>query len=71
MQAGHYAGSFEFCDREASIRALKVEAALPPGTRYRSNVVSIDVTYADYLTLVKHENQWQFVTKAFFEHVNA
>jgi hypothetical protein len=87
MQAGHFSGSYEFFDRETFIRSVEGETALPPGTPYRSDIVSIDVTgdiavvkledacfgttFTDYLTLIKHEETWQIVMKAFFDHANA
>lgn len=87
MQAGHFGGTYEFFDRETFIRSLEGEAAVPPGTPYRAEIVSIDLTgdvavvkveddcfgttFTDYLTLIKHETQWQIVMKAFFDHANA
>jgi hypothetical protein len=87
MQAGHFNGSYEFFDRETFIASIEGETALPPGTPYRSEIVFIDVTgdvavvkvedecfgtmFTDYLTLIKHENRWQIVMKAFFDHANA
>jgi hypothetical protein len=87
MQAGHYNGIYEFFDRETFIGSVEGETALPPGTPYRSEIVSMEMTgdvavvkveddclgtsFTDYLTLIKHENQWQIVMKAFFDHANA
>lgn len=28
-------------------------------------------SFTDYLTLIKHENRWQIVIKAFFDQANA
>ncbi len=87
MQAGHFNGIYEFFDRETFIRSIEAETALPPGTSYRSEILSSDMTgdvavvkveddcfgttFTDYLTLIKHDNQWQIVMKAFFDHANA
>jgi hypothetical protein len=87
MQAGHFNGTYEFFDRETFIRSLEGETALPPGTPYRAAIISIDMTgdvavvkveddcfgttFTDYLTLINHENRWQIVMKAFFDHANA
>lgn len=87
MQAGHFGGSYESFDRETFIRSIEGETALPPGTPYRSEIVSMDMTgdvavvkveddcfgttFTDYLTLIKHEGRWQIVMKAFFDHANA
>ncbi len=27
-------------------------------------------TYTDYLTLIRHQNKWQIVMKAFYNHAN-
>ncbi|MEW9919512.1 nuclear transport factor 2 family protein [Marimonas sp. MJW-29] len=86
MQAGHFGGSYEFFDRDTFICSLEGEAALPPGTPYRWELLSIEMTgdvavvkveddcfgttFTDYLTLIKHDNQWQIVMKAFFDHAN-
>ena len=87
MQAGHFNGNYEFFDRETFIRSLGDEASVPPGSPYRSEIISMDMTgdvavvkvedecfgttFTDYLTLIKHEGQWQIVMKAFFDHANA
>ena len=87
MQAGHFNGIYEFFDRETFIKSLEKEEMLPPGTPYHSKLVSIDITgnvavvkvedecfgtsFTDYLTLIKNENRWQIVMKAFFDHANA
>ena len=87
LQAGHFGGIYEYFDRETFIRSVEGETALPPGTLYRLELVSIDMTgdvavvkveddcfgttFTDYLTLIKHEDKWQIVMKAFFDHANA
>lgn len=87
MQAGHLNGTYEFFDRETFIRSLEDEEMLPSGTPYTHEILSVDVTgnvavvkveddcfgttLTDYLTLIKHENRWQIVMKAFFDHANA
>lgn len=87
MQAGHFNGTYEFFDRETFIRSLEGEEMLPPGTPYNYEILSVDVTgdvavvkvvddcfgttFTDYLTLIKNENRWQIVMKAFFDHANA
>ncbi len=84
MQAGHYKGAYEYLTRDEFIESLKLEKMEPPGTPYRSRIVSIDRTgdvavakveddcfgtsFTDYLTLIKHDGQWQIVMKAFFDH---
>lgn len=87
MQAGHFDGTYEFFDRETFISSVEGETALPPGTPYEYEIVSLDITgdvavakvtdacfgttFTDYLTLIKHDGQWQIVMKAFFDHANA
>ncbi|PWJ21901.1 nuclear transport factor 2 family protein [Jannaschia seohaensis] len=84
MQAGHFNGTYEFFDRETFIRSLEGEEAAEPGTPYVSEILSIDLTgdvavvkvadecfgtrFSDYLTIIKHEGDWQIVMKAFFDH---
>ena len=86
MQAGHYKGSYEFFPRDDFIEALKQETMQPPGSPYKSSIVSIDMTgdvavakvtddcfgtfFTDYLTLIRHDGRWQIVMKAFFDHAN-
>lgn len=86
-QAGHFNGTYEFFDRETFIRSLEAEETLPSETPYTHEILSVDVTgdvavvkveddcfgttFTDYLTLIKHENRWQIVMKAFFDHANA
>lgn len=86
MQAGHYKGQFEFYDRDAFIEALESEKTEEPGTPYNAAIVSIDMTgdvavvkvineclgtsFTDYLTLIKVEERWRIVMKAFFDHAN-
>ena len=86
MQAGHFNGQYEFFDRDTFIKSLENEQMLPPGSKYNSEIISVDVTgdvavvkveddcfgtsFTDYLTLIKHDGQWQIVMKAFFDHAN-
>lgn len=86
MQAGHYKGQYEFFDRDTFIEALTQEKTEPPGTPYTSRIVSLDITgdvavvkvlddcfgtsFTDYLTLIRHDDRWQIVMKAFFDHAN-
>lgn len=86
MQAGHYKGEYEFFDRGTFIQALKKETMEPPGTPYKSQIASVDITgdvavvrvlddcfgtsFTDYLTLIKHDGRWQIVMKAFFDHAS-
>ena len=87
MQAGHFKGNYEFYSRDEFIEALKSEQMEEPGTPYKAEVLSIDITgdvalakvkddcfgtsFTDYLTLIRHEGRWQIVMKAFFDHANA
>ncbi len=87
MQAGHFNGIYEFFDRATFIGSIQGETALTPGTPYRSKLLSIDITgdvavakveddcfgtsFTDYLTLIKHDNRWQIVMKAFFDHAHS
>lgn len=87
MQAGHFKGNYEFYSRDEFIAALKSEKMEEPGTPYKAETLSIDLTgdvalakvnddcfgtsFTDYLTLIKHEGRWQIVMKAFFDHANA
>ncbi len=87
MQAGHFGGAYEYFDRDTFISSVVGETALPPGTPYRSEIVSVDMTgdvavvkvvddcfgttFTDYLTLIKHESRWQIVMKAFYDHANS
>jgi hypothetical protein len=87
MQAGHYKGNYEFFPRDEFIEALRAEKMEAPGTPYKSEILSIDITgdvalakvnddcfgtsFTDYLTLIRHEGRWQIVMKAFFDHANA
>lgn len=87
MQAGHFDGNYEYFDRETFIGSVEGDTALPPGTPYRWDVQSIDMTgdvavvkledacfgttFTDYLTLIRHEGRWQIVMKAFFDHARA
>jgi hypothetical protein len=87
MQAGHFGRAYEYFDREIFIQSVIGETALPPGTPYSYEIKSIDLTgdvavakvedacfgttFTDYLTLIRHEGQWQIVMKAFFDHADA
>lgn len=87
MQAGHFNGQYEFFDRDTFIKSLEHEEMLAPGSPYHAEIISIEITgdvavvkveddcfgtsFTDYLTLIKHENRWQIVMKAFFDHANA
>jgi hypothetical protein len=86
MQAGHSRGVYEFFTRDEFIESLKLEKMEEPGTPYHARIVSIDRTgdvavarveddcfgtsYTDYLTLIRHNGQWQIVMKAFYDHAN-
>ncbi|WP_373503221.1 nuclear transport factor 2 family protein [Aestuariivirga sp.] len=87
MQAGHFGGQYEFCNRYAFIESLQSAVMEAPGTPYKAQIVTIDITgdvavakvtddcfgtsFTDYLTLIKHDGKWQIVMKAFFDHANA
>lgn len=82
--AGHYLGNYDFMPREAFIDQLKGEPPEKPGTPIVFSIQSVDITgdtaiakvrddclgssFTDYLTLIKHEGQWQIVAKTFFDH---
>lgn len=84
MQAGHYNGQYEFFPRDEFIAAIKSEKKEPAGTPIKSDIAFIDITgdtavvklnddcfgssWTDYLTLIKHEDRWQIVMKAFHHH---
>lgn len=84
IQVGHFAGDYEFFSRQDFVDWLKTEPAEPEGTPYRAELLNIEVTgdiaiakvsdtcfgtdFTDYLVMVKHEGQWQIVTKAYFAH---
>ena len=86
MHSGHYKGNFEFYDRDAFIESLEDEQTEAPGAPCRSEILSLDSTgdvavakltveclgtsFTDYLTLIRVENQWRIVMKAFFDHAN-
>ncbi len=87
MQSGHYKGQFEFYDRDTFIESLESERTAEPGTPYAARVVSVDMTgdvavvkvtneslgtsFTDYLTLIRVEDRWRIVMKAFFDHADA
>ena len=87
MQAGHYNGQYEFFDRNEFIESLSGAEKVDPGSPYKFNILSIDMTgdvavakveddclgtsFTDYLTLIKHDGRWQIVMKAFFDHANS
>jgi hypothetical protein len=84
MQAGHFDGQYEYFTRDEFIEALGGAAPEKEGTPIVADVISIDMTgdvavakvyneclgttFTDYLTLIRHEGQWQIVMKAFFDH---
>jgi hypothetical protein len=86
MQAGHFNDQYEFFPREEFIAAIKSETRQPAGSPITSDIAFIDITgdiaiakvtddcfgtsWTDYLTLVRHDGQWQIVMKAFFDHAN-
>ena len=86
MQVGHFNGQYEFFPREQFITALKSETRQLPGSPITSEIAYIDITgdmaiakvtddcfgtsWTDYLTLMRHDGQWQIVMKAFFDHAN-
>jgi hypothetical protein len=86
MQSGHYKGQFEFYDRDTFIESLEDEKTEEPGTPYDAEILSVDMTgdvalvkvrneclgtsFTDYLTLIRVEDRWQIVMKAFFDHAN-
>ena len=86
MQAGHFNGQYEFFPREEFIAAIKPEARQPAGSPITSDIAFIDITgdtaiakvtdecfgttWTDYLTLIRHDGQWQIVMKAFFDHAS-
>jgi len=81
---GHFRGRLEYDPLDAFIDACKKEEAIPPGTPYFAEIVSIDVTgdtavvkliddylgirFTDYLTMVKTDGRWIIVNKAFYVH---
>ena len=86
MQAGHYNGQYELFPREDFITAIKSEPRQPPGSPITSEIAFINITgdiaiakvtddcfgtsWTDYLTLIRHDGQWQIVMKAFYDHAN-
>ena len=84
MQAGHYSGQYEFIPRDAFIEAIKGEKKEPEGSPFNYEIPLIDITgdiaiakindecfgtnWTDYLTLIKHDGNWQIVMKAFYHH---
>ncbi|MBZ0262990.1 MAG: nuclear transport factor 2 family protein [Hyphomicrobiales bacterium] len=86
MQAGHYGGQYEFMPRDEFIEAIKPLKKEPDGSAFTFDIQLIDITgdialakvkddcfgtsWTDYLTLIKHEGNWQIVMKAFFDHAN-
>src|SRR5262245_44657724 len=81
---GHFRGRLEYDPLDTFIAACKSEGAIPPGTPYLAEIISIDVTgdtavvkvindylgsrFADYLTMVKTEGRWVIVNKVFYVH---
>ena len=86
MQAGHHGGQYEFMPRDEFIEAIKPEKKEPSGSPIRYDIPMIDITgdiavvkvkddcfgtmWTDYLTLIKHDGNWQIVMKAFYDHAN-
>ena len=86
MQAGHFGGDYEFYPRDAFIDAIKSDPKQPAGSAIRFDISLIDVTgdiaivkvsddcfgttWTDYLTLIKHDGNWQIVMKAFYDLAN-
>ncbi|MGQ0566735.1 MAG: nuclear transport factor 2 family protein [Gemmobacter sp.] len=84
IQVGHFAGDYEFLSRQEFVDWLKAEPSEPVGSPYVAEVLSIEVTgdvavvrisdtcfgteFTDYLVMVRHDGQWQIVTKAYFAH---
>ena len=75
----------EGCGRVSGRNDLR--PTLSSGTPYNYEILSVDVTgdiavvkvvddcfgttFTDCLTLIKHDDRWQIVMKAFFDHANA
>ena len=86
MQAGHYDGQYEFIPHDEFIEAIKGEKKEPAGIPFNYEMALIDITgdiaiakvsdecfgtkWTDYLTLIKHDGNWQIVMKAFYDHAN-
>lgn len=86
MQAGHYRNQYEFFPRDEFIASIAGEKKEPKGAQIEFNLPMIDVTgdiavvkvtdecfgtvWTDYLTLIKHEGEWQITMKAFYDHAN-
>ena len=81
---GHFRGRLEYDSLDTFIAAVKAEGSVPAGTPYKAEIVSIDqagdiavvkviddylgARFTDYLTMVKHEDRWVIVNKAFYVH---
>jgi hypothetical protein len=81
---GHFRDRLEYDPLDAFIDAVKAEGAVPAGTPYFAEIVSIDIAgdtavvkviddylgsrFTDYLTMVKTEGRWVIVNKAFYVH---
>ena len=86
MQAGHYNSQYEFIPRDEFIDAIKGEKKEPDGSPFSYDIPMIDITgdiaiakvkdecfgtmWTDYLTLIRHDENWQIVMKAFYDHAN-
>jgi hypothetical protein len=84
LQVGHYRGRLFCDPLDAFVQVVKSGPALKPGTPYYSEIVLIDVAgdiavvkvvddwlgdrYTDYLTMLKHDGNWNIVHKAFTVH---
>ena len=84
MQAGHDKGRYEFIPRDEFISLAGQEKPQSPGSAYPAEFQMIDITgdmamvklsddcfgysWTDYLTLIRHEGEWQIVMKAFYGH---
>lgn len=84
LLVGHFGGRLEYDPVGVFIDLVKKEGGLAPGTPYFAEIVSIDIAgdiavvkstndflglrYTDYLTMLKHEDRWCIVNKAFYAH---
>lgn len=84
LQFGMYQGELLSDTVDKYVDWLKASEALPAGTAYDAQIISVDVTgdiaavtlvaifnnskYTDYLTLVNGVEGWSIVSKTFHEH---
>jgi hypothetical protein len=84
LVVGHFRGRLEYDPLDAFIESVKNEGALPVGTPYFAEIVSIDIAgdtavvkliddylgirFTDYLTMIMTEGRWVIVNKAFYVH---